>query len=98
MWSLGSGAADICRSTAFAGEFVWVEEEVVRVEKEVVYTDPEEWWQSLWTHCPRGILERMRKSTLGGVKDCLQRRAGALTPNGKILAEFRAYLAVGRKG
>ncbi len=71
---------------------------IERVEKEVVYTDPEEWWQSLWTHCPRGILERMRKSTLGGVKDCLQRRAGALTPNGKILAEFRAYLAVGRKG
>jgi hypothetical protein len=33
--------------------------QVVSITKEFYFADEEEWWQTMWSHGPRGYLERM---------------------------------------
>jgi ubiquinone/menaquinone biosynthesis C-methylase UbiE len=72
----------------------------VRVEslrRTVVYHDAREWWESLWTHCARALLERLRARTLEKVRTRLLEQGEELVGSGGIAAELTACLATGRR-
>ncbi len=72
--------------------------QVLHETKDFVYTDEQEWWESLWTHGPRYSLERMPPEVLEAFKsEVFARLAIEKQPDG-IHEEMDIQYIIGTKG
>jgi SAM-dependent methyltransferase len=67
------------------------------VDRRFVYTDADLWWRSLWSHCPRAVLERLGGPALRRLLPAMRERARDLSGPDGIRAELRAHLGVARR-
>ncbi len=75
----------------------FVDIEITTETADFVYTQDEEWWQSLWSHGIRRRLEQLDAPALAGVKADMMRRMQGLKQADGIHNQYRAHCAVGTK-
>jgi len=79
------------RQTGFTGLQIHSE------DADFLYSQDEEWWESLWSHGLRSRLERLEAPVLAQVKSDMLHKVRALKQSDGIHAVFRALYAVGAK-
>lgn len=75
----------------------FVDIRITTEEADFVYSQDEEWWQSLWSHGIRSRLEQLDAPTLAQVKAGMLDKVRALKQADGIHTLFRAFCAVATK-